>query len=117
MSFGSWIYPLIYCVYSTPVGKATPSCPLRVYSRVDPFCPLLLCLSIHCHCSRLKSAFHVMYLDDVTIGGSRVDILHNLNVVKEAKVLDLTMTNKKLKIICKDVLVKGTILCTISGAK
>ena len=47
--------------------------------------PLSLCQA------KLKSALCVMYLDNVTIGGSLVDILHDLNIIKEAKVLDLTL--------------------------
>ena len=53
----------------------------------------LLFLSIHCHCDRLKSAFRVIYLDAVTISGILEDILHDLNVIKEAEALDLTLSN------------------------
>ena len=55
----------------------------------------LLFLSIHCHCDRLKSAFCVMYLDAATISGILEDILHDLSVIKEAEVLDLTLSNNK----------------------
>ena len=64
----------------------------------DPLHPLLFCLPIHCHCAKLKSAFCVMYLDDVTIGSNLEDILHDLNVIKEAEVLGLTLSNDKSEI-------------------
>ena len=41
-----------------------------------------------------------MYLDDVTIGENLEDILYDLNVIKEAKVLYWTLSNNKLEIIC-----------------
>ena len=48
----------------------------------DPLGPLLFCLSIHLHCTSLKSAFCVMYLDWVMIAGYLENFLHDLNVVK-----------------------------------
>ena len=56
-----------------------------------------------------------MYLDDVTIGGDIENILHDLNVIKKAKVLGLSLNNEKSEIICKDATVRGTILCALPG--
>ena len=42
-----------------------------------------------------------MYLDDVTIGGPVDDILHDLKVIDEAKVLWLSLNNNKSEIIVK----------------
>ena len=48
----------------------------------DPLGPLLFCLAIHCHCEHLRSLLCVMYLDDVSVGGSMDDVLHDLDVIK-----------------------------------
>ena len=71
-----------------------------------PLGPLLFCLSIHRHCTSLKSAFCVIYLDDVTIGGYLQNNLHDLNVIKEVKVLGLSLNKEKSEIICEDATVR-----------
>ena len=48
----------------------------------DPLGPLLFCLSIHDLCSQLKSEFNVWYLDDGSVGGTREDISHDLEIVQ-----------------------------------
>ena len=56
----------------------------------------------------------------MTIADSLENILHDLNVNKEAKVLDLHDSEQhtcKLEIICENVSVKGTIPCAHSGAQ
>ena len=73
----------------------------------DPLGPLLFCLSIHRPCTSLKSAFCVMYLDDMTIGGDLENILHDLNAIKKAKILWLSLNNEKSEIICEDAIVRG----------
>ena len=40
--------------------------------------------------------------NDVIIGGSLEDILHDLNVINKIKVLDLTLNKNKSEIICDD---------------
>ena len=82
----------------------------------DPFGQLRFCLSIHCHCAKLKS-FCVLHLDNVTIGGNPEDISDDLNVNKEAEVLGLALSKNKSEIICKDTLVESTILWAIPGAQ
>ena len=57
-----------------------------------PLGPLIFFQSVHYHCARLKSTFYVMYLHDVTIGGNLEDTLRDLNVIKEAEVLGLTLS-------------------------
>ena len=48
--------------------------------------------------------------------GSLEDISYDLNVNKEAKVLDLYDSEQhKLEIICENVSLKGAILCALPG--
>ena len=56
-------------------------------------------------------------LDDVTIGGDLDNILHNLRVMKKAKVLDLSLNNEKSEIIHEDATVRGTIVRSLPGAQ
>ena len=58
-----------------------------------------------------------MYLDDVSIGGALENIFHDLNVIKDAQILGLTLNNEKSEIICKDVATRGNILCSFPGAE
>ena len=58
-----------------------------------------------------------MYLDDVSIGGALENIFHDLNVIKEAEILGLTLNNEKSEIICKDAATRGNILCSLPGAQ
>ena len=51
--------------------------------------PLLFCLSTHCHCTSLRSAFCELHFDDVT----------------------------KSKIICEDVTIKDAILCSLPSGQ
>ena len=57
----------------------------------DPLGPLLLYLTLHCHYDQLISPLCVMYLDDVTVGGPMQDVLHDLEVIKSADVLGLSL--------------------------
>ena len=44
----------------------------------DPLGPLLFCLVLHRHSLQLNSEFEAHYLDDVTLGGSCEDLLHDI---------------------------------------
>ena len=83
----------------------------------DSLGPLLFCLAIHRHCTQMRSPLCLMYLDDVAIRGAIDNILHDLEVIKEAKTLGLTLNSNKSEIISVDVTVRGTILCSIPGAQ
>ena len=48
----------------------------------DQLCLLLFFLAINCHDQQLCSPQSMMYLDDVSVGGSFVDVLHDLDVIK-----------------------------------
>jgi len=43
-----------------------------------------------------------MYLDDVSVGGSVDNVLHDLDIIKEAESLGLTLNTSKYKVICHD---------------
>ena len=58
-----------------------------------------------------------MYLDDVTLGGSSSDILHDLEVIMEAENLGLTLNNSKSEIICNDNTTRGSIIAHLPGAQ
>ena len=61
----------------------------------DPLGPLLFCLAIHHNCEQLRSPLSVMYLDDVTVGGSVEDVLHDLDVIAAAESLGLSLNPAK----------------------
>ena len=127
---GCWkqcmIWPLLYIrwfIHHTLFhpfffGGTTPSCLLRMFNKVTPWAPYFsVCLPIATVPVCMKSAFSVMYLDDVTIGGHLENISHDLNVIKKAKVLGLSLNNEKSEIICEDATVRGAILCPLPGAQ
>ena len=58
----------------------------------DPLGPLLFCLTLHSHCEqKLLSPLCVMYLDDVSMAGSKEDKFHDLEVIKAAEELGLIL--------------------------
>ena len=84
------IYPLAHSAYSASSSLLWDNTTIMSAEGVqqgDPLGPLLFCLAIHRHCSKMRSPLCLMYLDDVTIGGAVDNILHDLEVVKEAKTL------------------------------
>ena len=63
---------IVHSVYSSPSsllwGDKTIDSAEGV-EQGDSLCPLLFCLTLHCHCEQLLSLLCVMYLDDVSAGG------------------------------------------------
>ena len=51
------------------------------------------------------------------MGGVIEDILHDLEVIKEADLLGLTRNNSKSEIICHDAITWGTIIASLPGAQ
>ena len=75
------VYPLVHSAYSAPSTLFWGDHIIMSAEGVqqgDPLGPLLYCLSIYRHFANLRSAFCVMYLNDVTIVGNMEDILHDL---------------------------------------
>ena len=65
---------------------------------------------------RFNSPLCVMYLDDVTVGGTVEDVLRDLEVIREADVLGLTLNNAKSEIICEDHEARGRVITALPGA-
>ena len=57
-----------------------------------------------------------MYLDDTTVGGSVEEVLHDLEVIKDAEVLVLSLNNSKSEIICHYHEARGTVISALPGA-
>ena len=114
------IYPFVHSVYLAPSllrwGDKSISSAEGV-QQGDLLGPLLFCLTLHRHCLQLRSELCIMYLDDVTLGGSCSDILHDLEVIMEAENLGLTLNNSKSKIICLDNTTHGSIITHLPGAQ
>ena len=114
------IYPFVHSLYSAPSllrwgDKSIFSA--EGVQQGDPLGPLLFCLTLHRHCLQLRSELCIMYLDDVTLGGSCSDILHDLEVIMEAENLGLTFNNSKSEIICNDNTTRGSIIAHLPGAQ
>ena len=57
------------------------------------------------------------YLDDITLGGSTDEILHDLEVIKTFEELGLSLNNQMSEIICDDPVTRGTIISVLPGAR
>lgn len=115
------IYPFVHSVYWSPSllrwSDRSISSAEGVQQQGDPLGPLLFCLTLHRHCLQLRSELCIMYLDDVTLGGSCFDLLHHLGVIKEAEKLGLTLNNSKSEMICHDHTTGGSIITCLPGAQ
>ena len=114
------IYPLVHSFYSAPSSLFWGDKIIQSEEGVqqgDPLGPLLFCLAIHRHCEQLRSPLCVMYLDDVSVGGSVDDVLHDLNVIKAADNLGLSLNFMKCEIICHNDSVRNNLLVALPGAK
>ena len=79
--------------------------------------PLLFCLAINRHCEQLRYPLHVMYLDDVSVGGPMDDVLHDLDVIKPAENLGLFFNYSKCEVICHNDAVRCHIIVALPGAR
>ena len=92
------IYPLVHSAYSSSSSLHWGDNIIQSAEEVqqgDPLGPLLFCLILHRHCRQLRSPLGVMYLDDVLLGGSVEDVLHDLDIIKAAEELGLSLNNSK----------------------
>ena len=110
------IYPFVHSVYSAPSDLLWGDKSITSSEGVqqgDPLGPLLFCLTIHRHCTQLTSEFCVSYLDDITIGGTPEAIVRDLDTIRSATVIGLTLNQRKSEIICDDPVTRGTILVAL----
>ena len=114
------IFPFVYSSYSSHSHLLWDDRLILSAEGVqqgDPLGPLLFCLTLHHHCQCLSADLCVSYLDDVMIGGSCTDILQDLEVVKSAEDIGLTLNLLKCEIITQDHTTFETILTSIPGAQ
>ena len=99
------IYPFVHSLTSSPFslvwGDKTISSSEGV-QQGDPLGALLFCLSIHHHCTFLSAEFCVMYLDNITLGGSMAKIGHDLEVIEILAEVALCLNTQKSEIICNN---------------
>ena len=80
----------------------------------DPLGLLLFCLAIHRLTQSLKSELCVCYLDDGTLGVSKADLLHDLDLIKNAAVdLGLPLNLEKSELVCNDQMLRDLFLSSI----
>ncbi len=83
----------------------------------DPLGPLLFCLALHRYCMQLCSSLSVMYMDDVSIGGTLEDVQNDLQVIKDAEILGLSLNPKKCELVCVDHAVRGHLVVALPGVE
>ena len=114
------IYPFVHSTYSSPSSlfwgdKSLPSA--EGVQQGDPLGPLLFCLSLHHYGVQLSSELCVMFLDDITLGGTTEMILEDLKTIESAFEIGLQLNNGKSEIITNDRDSRGTILISLPGAR
>ncbi len=114
------IYPLFHSSYSAPSslfwGESVISSQ-EGFQQGDPLGPLLFCLALHRHCMQLCSSLSVMYMDDVSIGGTLEDVQNDLQVIKDAEILGLSLNPKKCELVCVDHAVRGHLVVALPGVE
>ena len=114
------IYPLVHSAYASPSNLLWGDKQLQSSEGVqqgDPLGPPLFCLALHRFCDPTVSPFFVMYLDDVSLGGSVDEVLQDLEVISNLKDLGLSLNNQKSEIICEDAFVRSAVLSKLPGAR
>ena len=83
----------------------------------DPLGPLLFCLVLHQQSLHLRYDFQVLYLDDVTLGGSCEDLIHDIHVMRNAVELGLSLNTMKCETVCDDMTTSDTLLAELPGVQ
>ena len=113
------IYTFVHSAYATQTdlhwGEKIISSTEGV-QQGDPMGPLLFCLLLHQHSLHLSADFQALYLDDVTLAGNCQDLIHDIQIMKEAEDLGLTLNASKCEIISSDMTTCGTLLVSLPGA-
>ena len=66
--------------------------------------------------SEMRRNFKALYLNDVTLSGDCQDLLHDIQVMRDAADLGLTLNPGKCEIISSDMTACGTLLVSLPGA-
>ena len=115
------LYPFVHLAYCATSSLFWGENTIQFAEGVqqgDPLGPLLFCLSIHRMCTLLKSEFSLFYLDDGTLGGSRDDLMHDLEVVEqEEAAVGLRLNKGKSEIICASRDTSDSLLPSLPGAQ
>ncbi len=114
------IYPLVHSSYSAPsslLGGESVISSQEGVQQGDPLGPLLFCLALHRHCMQMCSFLSVMYMDDVSIGGTLEDVQNDLQVIKDAEILGLSLNPKKCELVCVDHTVRGHLVVALPGVE
>ena len=77
----------------------------------------MFCLVLHQRSLRLESEFQALYLDDVTLGGNCKTLAHDIQVMRDATDLGLSLNAAKCEIVCDDMATCGSLLVALPGAK
>ena len=109
------LYSLVHSAYASPSNLLWEDRSISSAEGVqqgDPLGPLLFCLVLHQRGLHLKSD---LYLDDVTLGGDCQDLLHDIQVMKDASDLGLSLNARKCEIIGTNMTTCGTLLVSLPG--
>ena len=114
------ILPFVHSSYSNTSflfwdDKSIQSC--EGIQQGDPLGPLLFCLTIYQLQSCLESEFCLLYLDNVTLGGDREEVLHDFNIFEQEPAdLGLRLNQHKSEVICEARDTEKYVLSFIPGA-
>ena len=114
------LYSLVHSAYASPSDLLWEDRTISSAEGVqqgDPLGPLLFCLVLHQRGLHLRSYLKVLYLDDVTLGGDCQDLLHDIQVMKDASDLGLSLNARKCEIISTNMTTCGTLLVSLPGAQ
>ena len=115
------IFPFVYFAYSLPSVLFWGDKSLQSSESLqqgEPLGPLLFCLLLYQLHSQMQSEFHVLYLDDVTLGGNLDDVVHDLVLFdRVATELGLSLNQQKSEVICEEEHTRAAILAMVPEAR
>ena len=114
------LFHFVFSVYSSPSNLYWGDKIIHSEEGVqqgDPLGPLLFRLTIFRIQECLESELPLLYLDDITLGGSLDQIKHDLWVIEEeSSALGLDLNPEKSEIVCSDPQTIASLLSLIPGA-
>ena len=114
------LFPFVHSSYSSPTSPFWEDKIFQSQEGIqqgDPLGLLFFCLSFSPLHSLLKSEFHVFYLDEISLEGDVIDVLHDLVVIEcEAEELGFLLNHRKSEVICSDMSTRNSILSFFPGA-